>query len=486
MPANPNAIPGGTLKLGVQGDPVDLDPALVILDAAGLVIDFIFEGLVHEGPDLSPEPRLATHWEVSEDALTYTFHLREGVTFHNGRTLVAEDVKYSFERLQDPDLGSPWAGDASKIVSIETPDDATVVIGLASPDASIMSIFTKRGFSIVPREVVDELGDLRQNPVGTGPFAYSEFVPNSHVHLTKNTSYWLEGRPYLDALEIQIIPDDTARTTALVSGTVDMIESLPAKDYEIIDADPNLERVGGESANLRWFVFNVRKAPWDNKEVRRAIADGMVRQQIIDAAVFGHGQALLGMYPESFWAGYPHAAPEGDPEAAGQKLDELGLTKDVTPGILTWGEYDFLLNTSTVVQEQLRLMGITAELEPVENATYLERYFTGDFDVAVMGAGGYRDPDAFLGTSLETDGVTNASGWSSQEMDDLLKAAVEEPDQEKRKELYIQIQDLIVEEAMWICLYTSEAYTGISTRVKGYETYLSQSMWSIVETWLED
>lgn len=484
VPVNPDATPGGVLRLGVQGDPVQLDPALEILDATGLVVDFIFEGLLHEGPDLSPQPRIAESWTVSDDALTYTFTLRPNVMFHNGRALVAADVKYSFERLQDPDIASPWAGDAGNMASIDAPDDSTVVITLSAPNASILSILTKRGFSIVPQEVVEEFGDLRQNPVGSGPFSLVEFVPNSHVTLAKNAEYWLEGRPYLDGLEIQVIPDDTARTTALVSGTVDMIEALPAKDYELIDADANLDRVGGESSNLRWFVFNTRIAPWENKEVRRAIAEGIVRQQIIDAAVFGYGQPLLGMYPESFWAGYPHEAPEGDPAAAKVKLDELGLTADVQPGILTWGEYDFLLNTSTVVQEQLRQMGINSELEPVENATYLERYFSGDFDVAVMGAGGYRDPDDYLRTSLMTDGVTNAAGWSSPELDALLQEAVAEPDLEKRRELYIQIQDAIVEEAMWIILYTSESFTGMSTRVAGFEPYLSQSMIGIRDAWL--
>ncbi len=485
QPADPNAVPGGVLRIGVQGDPVELDPGLVLLDAAGLVIDFVYEGLTHEAPDLSPQPRLAERWDISEDGLTYTFHLRPGVTFHNGRNLVAADVKYTIDRIMNPDTGSPWQGDAASIESVEAPDDATVVINLNRPDVSILSTLTRRGFGVVPQEEVEANGDLRQVMVGTGPFRFMEFIPNSHLILEKNPDYWLEGRPYLDGLEIQVIPEDTARTTALVSGTVDLIESAPPKDFAIIDADENLERVGGESANLRWIVFNQRREPWDRKEVRQAVAKGIVRQQMIDAAVFGHGEPLEGVYPSSFWAGWPEPAPEGDPEAAAAELAGLDLPADLNPGILSWAEYDFLLNTSTVLQEQLRLMGINSELEPEENATYLERHFSGDFDIAVMGAGGYRDPNDFLAQSFSTDGTTNAAGYSNPEMDELLLAAIAETDMEKRRELYLRIQELQIEDLPWLMLYTSLTYTAMHKRVKGFEHYLSQSLSSVREIWLE-
>lgn len=485
-PVNPDAVPGGTLRLGVQGDPVELDPALVLLDAAGLVIDFVYEGLVHEGPDLLPQPRLATHWEISEDGLTYTFHLREGVVFHNGRALVAADVKFSYERIMNPDIGSPWQGDTVSIAAIEAPDDATVVITLNRPDASILSVLTRRGFGVVPQEEVEANGDLRQTMVGTGPFAFVEFIPNSHLYLKRNESYWQPGRPYVDALEVMVIPEDTARTTALVSGTVDMIEATPAKDYALIDADANLTRVGGNSTNLRWIVFNQRRAPWDRVEVRQAVAKGIVRQQIIDAAVLGFGEPLVGVYPARFWAGWPDPAPEGDPAAAAAELAEMDLPADLKPGILSWAEYDFLLNTSVVVQEQLKQMGIESELEPEENATYLERHFSGEYDIAVMGAGGYRDPNDFLAQSFSTGGTTNAAGYSNPKMDELLLAAIAESDTEKRRELYLQIQELQIEELPWLMLYTSANYTAMGVKVQGYEHFLSGSFDSLREVWLKE
>lgn len=486
QPVDPGAVPGGTLRIGVQGDPVELDPGLVLLDAAGLVIDFVYEGLTHEGPDLSPQPRLATDWTISEDGLVYTFTLRPGVTFHNGRAMVAADVKYTIDRVMHPDTGSPWQGDAASIESVEAPDDATVVINLNRPDVSILSVLGRRGFSIVPQEEVEANGDLRQVMVGTGPFKFVEFVPNSYVNMVKNEDYWLEGRPYLDSVEIQVIPDDTARTTALVSGTVDLIEATPAKDYAIVDADENLDRIGGESANLRWIVFNQRRSPWDRVEVRQAIAKGIIRQQMIDAAVFGQGEPLEGVYPASFWAGWPDPAPEGDIEGAAADLATLELPDDLNPGILTWSEYDFLLNTSVVFQEQLNQMGIKSELEPEENATYLERHFSGDFDIAVMGAGGYRDPNDFLAQSWSSDGQTNAAGYSNPEMDELLLAAIAETDQDARRDLYLQIQELGIKDLPWLMLYTSATYTSMHAKVKGYQHFLSQSLTSVRDVWIEE
>lgn len=485
-PANPDAVRGGTLRLGVQGDPVELDPALVLLDAAGLVIEFVYEGLVHEGPDLLPEPRLATHWDISEDGLTYTFHLREGVTFHNGRALVAADVKYSYERIMEPDTGSPWVGDTASIASIDAPDDSTVVITLNRPDASILSVLTRRGFAVVPQEEVEANGDLRQVMVGTGPFTFVEFIPNAHLILARNENYWLDGRPYLDGLEIEIVPNDTARTTALVSGTVDMIEATPARDYELVDNTDGLTRIGGESTNLRWIVFNQRREPWDRVEVRQAVAKGIVRQDIIDVAVLGHGQPLVGVYPATFWAGWPDPAPAGDPEAAAAELAELGLPDGLKPGILSWAEYDFLLNTSLVVQEQLKQIGIESEIEAEQNATYLERHFTGDYDIAVMGAGGYRDPNDFLFQSFTTDGSTNAAGYSNPKMDELLLAAIAESDTEKRRDLYLQIQELQIEELPWLMLYTSANFTSMNEKVQGFVHYLSGSFDSIREIWFSE
>ena len=481
----PEPVSGGVLRVGVQGDPVELDPALVVLDAASLIIDQVFEGLMHEDPSLVPQPRLAESYEVSDDGMTYTFALRQGVTFHNGREMTADDVVYSIKRVMDEATASPWKEYTSSVESVAAPDAATVVFTMKNPDAAFLASLCRRGLSVVPQEEVEANGDLKLNPVGTGPFRYVDYVPNSIVTLEKNADYWLEGQPYLDGIEFQIIPDDTSRTTALISGTVDMIEAVPHKDIATLQEADGIELAGDQATNLRWIVFNVREEPLNNKELRQAIAEGIQRQAIIDTAVFGYGTPLHGIYPSDYWAGYEGDVPEGDPEAAADAIENLALPDGWQPGILTWGEYDFLSSTSVVVQEQFNTMGITAEIEPEENATYLERYFSGDFDIAVMGAGGYIDPDDFLGQSLGTGGVTNAAGYSSEEMDELLRQGILEQDREARKAIYQQVQELIIEDVPWIMLYTSNTFEGMTTGVKGYTHSLSGSFAALRETWLE-
>ncbi|MGI8484607.1 MAG: ABC transporter substrate-binding protein, partial [Thermomicrobiales bacterium] len=172
-------VAGGRLRIGLQGDPTELDPALSNLNAVGVVVDLVYEGLVHEAPDLSPRPALAASWTISDDLLTYTFSLRSGVTFHNGRGLVADDVKYSFERIQNPDTASPWQTFLSGVKSITATDPGTVEIVLSAPDASFLARLCTRGLVIVPKEEVEKTGDLTQTMVGTGPFTFKEYIPSS-------------------------------------------------------------------------------------------------------------------------------------------------------------------------------------------------------------------------------------------------------------------------------------------------------------------
>lgn len=484
-PASATPVLGGTLGLGVQGDPTELDPARTNLAAAIMVIDLVYEGLVHEGPDLVPQPAIAERWDISDDGLTYTFHLRPDVTFHHGRELTADDVVFSFERVMDPETASPWLPYTEGIVSIDAPDDATVVFTLGAPDAAFLAGLGRKGLVIVPRDVVEDEGGLSQRMVGSGPFTFVEYVPNTRLTLARNERYWDEGKPYLDGVDIQIVPDDTARTTALVSGTVQLIEQVPHKDIEIVEQTDGIGLIGGVATNLRWLVFNLRREPFDRLEVRQAIARGIMREPIIDAAVFGYGDPLIGMYPETFWFGYEGDIPTPEPEAAAAELAELGLPEDFRPGLLTWAQYGFLSDTSVVVQEQLNQLGIDSEIESEENATYIERFYSYDFDIAVMGAAGYVDPNDFLQQNFASDEVNNTSGYANPEIDALLAAGLATTDRDERAAIYQEIQQILIEDAPWINLYTSATYEGLSDRVHGFTHYLSGSFYGLRETWLE-
>jgi peptide/nickel transport system substrate-binding protein len=480
--ATPQA--GGVLKVGVQGDPVGLDPHISILDAADIVVDWVYEGLVRLAPDLTPLPALAESWDISEDGLVYRFALRPNVTFHNGRAVEAADVRYSLERVMNPDTGSPDVTHVTGIAGIETPDPATVVITLNAPDASFLTRVARTGLGIVPREVVEANGDLQQVMVGTGPFMLEEYVPNTHLIFRRNDAYWDQGLPLVDQMDVLIIPNDTTRTTALTTGTVDLIEMVPQKDIALMEGDENLKLAGGVVANLRWIVFNLQREPFGNLALRQAIAQGIDRQPIIDAAVFGYGEPLRGLYPAAFWFGYQGEIPAPDLAGANAAIAALDLPDDFRPKILTFADYEFLSNTSIVVQEQLRLMGIDSEIDPQETATYLDNLFSGNFDIAVMGAAGYTDPAEFLTSMLGTGEYTNPGKYSNPELDELLRQGLSTQNREERAAIYQQAQEIVIADVPVIPLYTSNTYEGLRVDVEGFEHSLTGRLTSLRSTWL--
>ena len=484
--ATPAPVSGGTLRIGVQGDPTNLDPHLTVLAAAGVVIEMVYDGLLVVDANLIPTAALAESWSISDDFLTYTFTLRPNATFHNGRPLVADDVVYSFNRVMDEATGSPSASYASGIATIESPDDGTVTITLNGPDASFLTKLCWWGMSIVPREEVEANGDLSQTMAGTGAFAFNEYIPNTRISMTRHDGYWDAPKPYVDAVEVLIIPEDTSRTTALISDSVDIIEQVPHKDIAILQANEAVELAGSTATNLRWLVFNLRREPFSSLEFRQAVAAALDRATILQSAVFGYGEPLIGLYPPEFWAGYEGEIPPMDLDRAGELLAGVTVPDGFAPGLLTWAQYDFLSNTSIVVQEQLRQIGIEAEIDPEENATYIERFFGGDFDIAVMGASGYMDPNEWLEQSLKTDGPNNAAGFSDPDLDALLEEGLIEQDQEARAEIYQQAQQIVIDQAPWISLYTSSTYEGLHPRVKGFQHMLSGGLRSIDGVWLED
>lgn len=482
---NPDAQPGGILRVGLQADPAELDPHKTSLTAAWHVIEHVYNGLVTTNPSLEPVPSLAESWDISEDGLTYTFHLRQGVLFHNGRELVAEDVKYSYERILDPETASPAQPDLDNVESIEVVDDATVAITLLTPDSSFLAKLMGSSLAIVPSEVVDAEGDLMNTMVGTGPFRFVEYVPNSMLVVEANPDYFEEGLPYLDGIEFQIVPDNTARTTALSSGTVDFIEYAPAQDLPIFEADETIVVTGDENTNIRFFAFNTEIEPFNDVRVRQAISMAVDRGPIIDAAIFGAGQPTNILFPETYWAGYESEIPAPDIEGAKALLAEAGYPDGFTTELHSWSQYAFLSNAAVVLQEQLKQIGVESELRFEENAVYLENYFASNFEISVTGTSAYVDPNDVVQNNFQSTSGTNASRYNSEEMDSLIAAGMAETDQEARAEIYYQVQELIKTDLPWVNLFIASQYEAMKDFVKDYEHYPTGSNVSFKTVWLD-
>ncbi|HEY8446324.1 MAG TPA: ABC transporter substrate-binding protein [Thermomicrobiales bacterium] len=475
--------PGGVLKVGMQADPTALDPHKQSLTAIWHVVEHIYSRLTKILPDLSVGPELAESWEISEDGLVYTFKLRQGVTFHNGRPLVAEDVKYSFERYGSEE--SVVRSDLASVESVEAPDDSTVVIRLKNRDASILSILASQSAIIIPKEVVEENGDLSQVAVGSGPFIFREYVPNTHVILEKNPNYFEEGLPYLDGLELIIAADDTARTTALVTGTVDMIEYAPLRDIELLQSDPSIVLAGNSNTNIRMVSFNMKREPFNDVRVRQAIAKVIDREAVLGPTVFGHGTTTVVPFPPDYWAALPAEVPAPDIEGARALLAEAGFPDGFKTTITSWAQYSFLSNAAVVIQEQLKQIGIEAELNLVENATMIADVHTNfNYDIAVTGTSAYVDPHEIM-INFKTGESGNFVGYSNPQVDELIDQGQAETDQEKRAEIYRQIQQILLDEVPWVCLFVANQYEAMKSYVKGYTHIATGSNYTLRETWLD-
>jgi peptide/nickel transport system substrate-binding protein len=482
-PASPKS--GGILKVGLQADPTSLDPQKTNLTAAFHITEQIYSRVVRLKPDLTVEPDLAEKWDVSADGKTYTFTLRKGVKFHSGRALTSADVKYTLERLQDKATASPNASLMASVDNIAAPDDGTVVITLKQADSSFLTNLTASATAIVNRDMVQQYGDLSQHADGSGPFKFKEYVPNTRVVLEKNPDYWETGKPYVDGIEMTIAPDDTARTAALRSGTVDFIEYAPLKDIATMKSDNSILLAGDQNTNIRYIGLNVTRKPFSDVKVRQAVAAAIDRDAVLGPAVSGYGIPALELFPAGYWAA-PGAKPSApDIARAKQLLTEAGYPNGFNTTILSWSQYSFLSNAAVVVQDQLKQIGINADMNLEENAAFLKDYLGNNFDMTVTGVSGYVDPNDVYYRNFGTDQPSNAVHYSNPKVDDLIAQGIATTDQAKRKDIYAQLQQVLLDDAPWVNLYIAQQFEAMKTYVKGYTHIPTGTNTSFKDVWLD-
>jgi ABC-type oligopeptide transport system substrate-binding subunit len=331
--------PGGVLRVGMQADPVGLDPHITNATSTRNMLENAYDTLVMFDSNLRIVPALAESWSASADGLEWTFQLRDGVTFHNGEPLEASDVAFSINRIKDPEIASPRADDFAVVTDIATPDANTVVMTLAEPFSPLLSKLAASLNVVVSEDLVNEHGDLQDVVIGTGPFRFVEYVPQTRMVLERNEDFWgtdADGNPlpYLDGITFQFYPDPTSRTTAVQTGNVDWIEYVPAADVELLRANPDVEVVGGLSANFRSIYLNVTHPPFDNVLVRRAMSYAIDEQSVVDLALFGTGgvPATGTTIPPSNYYGVdfsPYVGRDGE-------MSEPVLTEEIDPRVSPW------------------------------------------------------------------------------------------------------------------------------------------------------
>ena len=458
---------GGTLVAAISAQPDQLDPHMTTAYPSFQVLENVYDTLVV--PDASGEfqPSLATEWETSDDGLTWTFTLREGVTFHDGSEFDSADVVYSFNRIIDEELANAFR--FASVESIEAPDPSTVVINVTEPTPYLLdTVGGFKGMSIVSENAAEEF-DLVNEANGTGPFTLEDYS-GSGVSLAAFDDYWGEEGPYLDGVEFQFVSEPTTALTSLQTGEVHWTDNIPPQQVEELQGGDAVEVETTPSVDYWYMALNHQVEPWDDVEARQAIAYAIDRESVVQAAKFGAASINQTAIPEqSIW--YHEYAPFGyDPQQAQRLLDSAGVSDGQTLELMATTEYPETSATAQVIESNLEDVGIDVQISEPDFADWLRRQGEGDFDALLLGWLGNLDPFGFYEAQHRCEGANNAQGYCNPDVDQLLDQGRTETDQEQRKTFYDQAAEIIVDEVSYLYLYNPDVVHAWVPGLSGYET----------------
>ena len=483
---------GGTLRAGMQTDPVGLDPHLTTATATRNMMENVYDTLVMVSSEGRYVPGLAESWETSADGLTWTFQIRRGVKFHNSRAMTAEDAAYSINRIRDPATKSPRAGDFAEVDSISASGPNALIVKLKRPFSPLLAKLSFSTNVIVPREVVQRDGDMNTSPTGTGPFRFVGYTPQQRLTIVRNGDFWgfdETGRrlPYLDRIEFVFFPDAVARATALRTGSVDFIEYVPSSEVRSLRADPNVEVLGGPSANFRTIYINNAVAPFNNVKVRQAMAWAINRKEIIDTALFGVGGIDATGHvipPGNFFALTRNVYDKVDLDRAKRLLAEAGHPSGFEADFYVTSTYDFLRTPAEIIQAQLAKAGIRLRIVAADWSVYLPTIFAKRYTLTILGTSGQVDPDDYLFNNFRTGDARNYINFSDPQFDKLVEEAQTIANEAQRKRLYEQAQMRLQELVPMVMLFHSTTYEAVRKNVQGFEHWPNQSYYGMRRTWI--
>ena len=453
------------LVAAISSRPDQLDPHVTTAYPSFQVLENVYDTLVvPSAEDLTFEPSLAESWETSDDGLTWTFELRDDVTFHDGSTFDAADVVYSFERIIDEELANAFR--FATVESVTAADDHTVEIALSEPTPNLLAnVGGFKGMAILPEGAADEL-DLATEANGTGPFELEQSSAGG-ITLAAFDDYWGEG-PSVSGVELRFISEPTTALTELETGDVHWTDNVPPQRIDALadDADVVVEQV--PSVDYWYMATNFEREPFDQPEVREAIARAVDREAIAQAAQFGLAEVNQTAIPaDSFWH-HDYAPYERDVDAARALLEEAGVT-DLSMGLMVTSEFPETVEVAQVIAANLADVGIEVEIQNEEFATWLDRQGQGDFDAFMLGWLGNLDPFGYYHSQHVCEGPNNYQGYCDPETDELLNQAATETDEDARKELYDQAVERIVDANSYIYFYNPSVVQAWSPDLEGYE-----------------
>lgn len=487
--------PGGELSAALTLAPSTLDPHLGNSGGDDYYWRAMFDTLVGVDQDykIQEASSLAESWEQPDDT-TIIFHLRDGVTLHDGSTFDSDLVKWNMDRVKDPELHSTYAALMAPLEQVETPDPKTATFHMDAPDAAMFSNLYQRGGAIISRQAADQFGDqFGSHPVGAGPFIFDEYVPNSHVRMKKNPNYWRKDAagnalPYLDAVTLRILPDQTSALASMKSGQLQLMGINPSQLSGVEnDKSFTLLKVPGSSIGSL-LVFNLDKPEVSDVRVRQAIAMSINAEAVNKAVYFDTATvADSGLWPEGSWIYQPSSKyPKYDLDKAKQLLSEAGVSSP-NIGLLTYSATT-LVQQSTLYQSQLKQAGINAQLSQLAVGPATADFFV-NHTVPVFSTSWsfYPEPDNASANNFDANGYYNPmKKFIDPKMEALLKQGRETYDQDERKKIYNEVNDIVLEQCYYVPYIYGTALLLGSSKLQNMDKLVDGAKkWVYPELWIK-
>lgn len=469
-PASAGPQRGGVLRVAFPDSISSLQPLSGVTYSDGVFGFSVYENLTYvdfTDPAYPVKPLLAESWEGSADALTWRFTIRQGVQFHHGTPLAAQDVLAGIQLHMDPANASVVASQLGGVASVELADEQTVQFTLKMPNVDFPRTLAVPGLWIVPPDRT--LDELTAAPSGTGPYKYQSYTPGERAVLVRNEGYWDSAIPYVDELQLVFIAESAAQVAALTSDTVNMLIQVGVADLPLLESDPNIKVIENPLGSYHVFVMRVDQKPFDDVRVRQALKHAVDRAALHQALMSGRGtigndQPIGPGTP--FWVDVQPLAY--DVAKAKALLTEAGYADGVEVALSTADIGGPRVGDAAIaIQEMVKAAGFTITIDKVPVGDFWsQKYMQAPFFTSWWPV--FSDPNAVLPLAFSSQGFYNESGWGDPQVDELIAAGRAEQDMEKRKQIYAEAQQIISEQGGVLIPYFAPFLQAIRNTVQGH------------------
>lgn len=499
------ATTGDTIVMGSIGEPSNLIPALSSDSSSSDINGLVYDGLLRYDKNYNLEPVLAESWDISDDNLTITFHIRQGIEWHDGEPFTSADVLFTYKMMIDPDTPTAYAEDFLQVAEAEAPDPWTFRVRYDEPYAPGLVTW---GFPIHPKHLLEgkDITDssMSRSPVGTGPYRFVKWTAGREIVLEANRDYF-EGPPNIHRVLYRIIPDQTTMFLELQSGSLDHMSLTPMQYARRTDTPAfkrRYQKFRYPASSYTYLGYNLRHPLFKDRRIRQAISYAINEEEIIQGVLHGLGRPANGPYKPGTWAHNPNVQDYSyNPDKAAELLAEAGWHDTDNDGIIDSDGRPFSftiitnqgneqrIKTGEIIQRRLMEIGMEVELRVIEWATFLKEFVNpGKFDAIILGWTIPPDPDSYdvWHSSKTGPRELNFIGFNNEEVDDLLEKGRRTLDQEKRRQFYLRFQEILAKEQPYTFLYVPDALPAVSARFQGIEPAPAGIMYNFTEWYVPE